>query len=100
MFITLVINENPEKALFPLGVINITLGVIEQVDPEDIIKALERHQSGDWGDLCEEDKEENERALKMGYRIFSSYHDRHGTKFWIITEADRSLTTILLPEEY
>lgn len=56
--------------------------------------------TGDWGDLCEEDRQANEDALNRDLRLLSSYSDRNGTKFWIITEADRSLTTILLPEDY
>jgi len=61
---------------------------------------LHRHHSGDWGDLRDEDKTTNDLSLISGMRIFSSYHTPAGVKFWIITEADRSLTTILLPEEY
>ena len=67
---------------------------------EDIIIALDRHGNGDWGDLCAEDKEANENALLYGGRLFSSYHDRDGVKFWIITESDRSATTVLLPDDY
>jgi hypothetical protein len=61
---------------------------------------LRRHQAGDWGDLCNEDLQENEFSLLHGFRLLSSYHLNGGTKVWIITEADRSATTILLPEEY
>jgi hypothetical protein len=60
---------------------------------------LDRHASGDWGDLEEEDRRENELSLRNGWRIFSSY-PVGGKTVWIITEADRSVTTILLPEEY
>lgn len=60
---------------------------------------LDRHVSGDWGDLCEDDKQLNEAALKEGSRLFSSYTLGEG-KLWIITEADRSSTTLLLPSEY
>lgn len=60
-----------------------------------------RHASGDWGDLSEDDKAENELSIKEGFRILSAYVLRDGTtKIWVITEADRSATTILLPEEY
>jgi hypothetical protein len=55
---------------------------------------------GDWGDLDEEDRRENERSLEDGCRLLSAYHLRDGTKIWIITEADRSATTLLLPSEY
>lgn len=61
---------------------------------------LRRHQAGDWGELCEEDKEENELSLREGFRLLSAYTTRKGVKLWVITEADRSATTLLLPEEY
>jgi hypothetical protein len=67
---------------------------------EDIVTALDRHGNGDWGDLCAEDRDANEQALQFGGRLFSTYHDRKGVKFWIITEADRSATTVLLPDDY
>ena len=57
-------------------------------------------RSGDWGDVCEEDRKENEFSLENHLRLFSVYHLGDGTKIWIITEADRSVTTILLPSEY
>ena len=60
---------------------------------------LSIHLNGDWGDLCEDDKEENAFSLKHGYRLLSAYNTPHG-QLWIITEADRSATTFLLPEEY
>jgi hypothetical protein len=60
---------------------------------------LGRHVRGDWGDLDDEDKQRNDEALTLGSRIFSAYLVE-GVKFWVITEADRSVTTILLPEEY
>ena len=61
---------------------------------------LRRHASGDWGDLCDEDRKENEFSLAHGFRLLSSYTLNSGTKIWVITEADRSSTTLLLPEEY
>ena len=61
---------------------------------------LHRHLSGDWGDLDAHDRRENERALKTGARLFSSYAVGPENKLWIITEADRSSTTILLPRDY
>jgi len=60
---------------------------------------VQRHASGDWGDLDPQDKAENELSLREGFRILSAY-ELEGTRYWIITEADRSATTILLPEEY
>ena len=61
--------------------------------------SLKRHSLGDWGNLCREDKQENEFALKKDLRILSSYGEKED-KVWIITEADRSATTILFPDEY
>jgi hypothetical protein len=86
---------------FPLGRLLITPGAQEalrscETSPMDL---LYRHQSGDWGDICPEDRGENERALKQAARIVSVYH-LYETIVWVITEADRSATTILLPEEY
>ncbi len=65
----------------------------------DLLAYLQRHLQGDWGELCDDDKAENEFSLKNGFRLMSSYSTACGT-LWIITEADRSATTFLLPEEY
>lgn len=65
----------------------------------NLLPYLQRHLNGDWGDLDEEDQAENEFSLQHGYRLLSSYHTPHG-KLWIITEADRSTSTFLTPEEY
>ncbi|MFD2112545.1 hypothetical protein [Thiorhodococcus fuscus] len=61
---------------------------------------LQRHVQGDWGDLTTEDFEANRLALREGFRLLSSYRISDGVKVWIITEADRSVTTVLLPEDY
>jgi len=61
---------------------------------------LARHVVGDWGDVDEDDRAENELSVREGFRVLSAYHLRDGTRIWIITEADRSSTTILLPSEY
>ena len=58
------------------------------------------HAAGRWGDLCDEDKAMNDDAVKLGGRVFSAYRLRDCKKIWVITEADRSSTTVLLPEEY
>lgn len=63
-------------------------------------RLLGRHQSGDWGDLSAEDIKENEFSVKEGFRLLSAYKLETGVKVWVITEADRSVTTILLPSEY
>lgn len=85
---------------FALGRTLITPQARDTLDPADILSAIGRHASGDWGDLCDEDRQENEFSLPRYLRLLSAYHDRNGTKFWIITEADRSATTVLLPEDY
>ena len=61
---------------------------------------LQRHRYGDWGEVSDDDRQENELSLKEGFRILSAYCTNKGQRIWIITEADRSATTILLPDEY
>jgi len=85
---------------FPLGEIVTTPGALDALAGDDVILALRRHQRGDWGDLDRDDRRENDVSLEKGFRLLSAYHDRAGIKFWIITEHDRSVTTILLPHEY
>jgi len=89
-------------ARFFLGQIVATPGALEALARagETPLPYLVRHVAGDWGDLDEDDKAENESALKDGLRILSAYRLSDETKIWVITEADRSSTTILLPEEY
>ena len=85
---------------FPLGQTVITSNAQEILHPEDVQMGLNRHVGGDWGECCPEDAQTNEEALQDGARLLSVYRDRSGTKFWIITEWDRSATTVLLPEDY
>jgi hypothetical protein len=91
------------QALFALGQIVSTPGALDALaranqEPHDF---LIRHVTGDWGsELPEDDKAENEYSLQHGFRILSSYKTAAGEKLWVITEADRSVTTLLLPEEY
>jgi hypothetical protein len=90
------------ESLFPLGAVVSTPGAVAALEkagqrPAEI---LSPHARGDWGDLCEEDRRENELSLREGFRLFSSYTLSTGEKLWIITEADRSVTTFLLPLEY
>ncbi len=85
---------------FPLGGLYVTPGVMEELELEEVLQAVCRHARGDWGDLCELDRHSNEEALVDGFRLFSAYHSEQAVKFWIITEADRSSTTVLLPSEY
>ncbi|HXJ57764.1 MAG TPA: hypothetical protein VNU68_13985 [Verrucomicrobiae bacterium] len=87
-------------AVFRLGRVVATPNALSKLSHEDISAALGRHQAGDWGDLDEEDKRENQVSLEKGFRLLSAYRGASGTKFWIITEADRSVTTVLLPEDY
>ena len=86
---------------FNLGQIVATSGAIEALAEVNClpITLLNRHQSGDWGNLCDEDKAANNEALGNWDRLFSAYIIQD-VKFWVITEADRSATTILLPSEY
>ncbi len=87
-------------AMFSLGTVVITAGAKDVLHAEDVMTALNRHVQGDWGELDEDDRRENEISLVQGLRLLSIYFDRDKTKFWIITEADRSATTVLLPDEY
>jgi hypothetical protein len=75
------------------------LAALEEAN-QSPLEFIQRHQCGDWGNVCSEDAAENERSLSAGDRILSSYSLKTGTKIWIITEADRAATTVLLPEEY
>lgn len=76
------------------------LEVLERNDPELVLILLSRHASGDWGDVDREDAAANTRAVTTGHRLVSSYDLGDGVKLWIITEADRSVTTVLLPSDY
>jgi hypothetical protein len=87
-------------AVFRLGRIRSTPNALNSLTQADILTGIQRHMAADWGDLPEEDRIANDRALAQGGRILSAYHAESGTKFWLITEADRSATTILLPEDY
>ena len=89
---------------FPLGQIVWTRGVNDRVAVDTsfskfVVESLKRHANCDWGQLTTEDKRANDISLKEGLRLFSAYQ-HNDVKLWIITEADRSVTTILFPEEY
>ena len=86
--------------LFPLGRLLATPGALAAVSGDEITEALDRHLRGDWGDVCEKDRQRNNAAVRTGERLLSAFHTQSGQKFWIITERDRSATTVLLPEEY
>jgi hypothetical protein len=90
------------QPLFLFGQVVATPGALEAIAAADQTpdEFLDRHIMGDWGDLDEEDKRENDLSVKQGYRILSAYHTKANVKIWVITEWDRSATTILLPAEY
>ena len=88
------------KRRFELGETVTTPGALVGIPMADILRGLMRHSQGDWGDVGPEDRAENETALAEGFRLFSVYRSTNDKRFWIITEADRSVTTVLLPEEY
>ena len=93
---------NEKSILFSLGNIYMTAGAKEALTEsnQEPIEFLSRHVRGDWGEVCKEDADENNFSVKNGFRILSAYKTTKGEKLWIITEADRSATTILLPSEY
>ncbi|HMH44457.1 MAG TPA: hypothetical protein VK557_13285 [Pyrinomonadaceae bacterium] len=95
-------NQRPTFARFPLGQTYVTPGAEEalMIAGQTGIEFLRRHMSGDFGELTDEDSQENELSLKEGFRVLSAYRTAHGQTLWLITEADRSSTTILLPSEY
>lgn len=96
------------RVSFPLGQVFTTPGVLDVCSPVYLLLCLQHHASGDWGEVCAEDKAANNRALTDGGRIFSAYpidpakpcKGHGGNCLWIITESDRSVTTFLLPGEY
>ena len=94
--------KNQSLSKFHLGRVVATPGALRALEEayQNPFEFLARHQAGDWGELCEEDKRENEFSVRNGFRILSAYRTRNNTKIWVITEADRSATTLLLPEEY
>ena len=94
-----------ETRQFQMGKLVWTRGVNDRIAEGTafaklVIASLKRHAAGDWGDLSQEDKAENELALKDGFRLLSAYETEGMPRIWIITEADRSATTVLFPEEY
>lgn len=90
------------KPRFALGTVVATPGAYHAIinANDSFSPYLERHMSGDWGDLNDYDKGQNELSVEHGLRVLSSYVLEDGVKIWVITEADRSVTTMLLPEEY
>jgi hypothetical protein len=96
------ISKSENKVLFQLGQTVMTVGAMEALEEanQTAVEFLARHQSGDWGEVCEHDRKENEFSLREGFRLLSAYRTNLGVKIWCITEYNRSATTLLLPEEY
>jgi hypothetical protein len=88
-----------KRPKFSLGEVVATAQVMATIPNAEVQISLRRHETGDWGRAEAEDRQANERALLDGTRLLSIYRSSKGVKFWIITEADRSTTTVLLPEE-
>jgi hypothetical protein len=94
------ITLSPQECLFPLGTVDVADAVNRTVPAEDVSAALARHARGDWGDVSEEDEAQNDLSLMPhAGRLCSVYHDRYGVKFRIITDGDRSKTSILLARD-
>lgn len=87
-------------ANFQFARIVVTPNALVQLTSEDILRGIQRHLAGDWGELSAEDRQANDQALVEGTRILSAYQAANGTKFWIITDAGHWVTTLLLPEDY
>jgi hypothetical protein len=95
--------QTRQQPLFSLGQLVATPGALAALGKagQTPLEFLARHVRGDWGELGDEDRRENQLSLERGFRLLSSYRTSSGdTKVWVITEADRSVTTLLLPEEY
>jgi len=96
-------NSQPRRSgLFPLGSLVATPGALAALERarQTPMTFLSRHVTGDWGTVCDDDKKLNDQSVKDGTRILSAYQTSAGEKIWVITEADRASTTVLLPDEY
>jgi hypothetical protein len=93
---------NEPKVLFPLGKVFMTVGARKALEEsnQSASEFLAKHSIGDWGLVCEDDSRENDFSVREGFRILSAYKTEKGEKLYVITEWDRSLTTILLSSEY
>lgn len=87
------------EPLFSRGILLITVGALRAIPEDDVKAALDRHFRGDWGDLDVDDRRANDRALAEGGRLFSVYLSSKNVRFCVVTNGDRSQTTVLLPEE-
>jgi hypothetical protein len=94
--------QTERKPLFDLGQLVATPGALAALEKsgQSPMDFLSRHATGDWGELSEDDRKENQFSLEKGFRLLSSYRTNAGDKLWVITEGSRCHTTILIPEEY
>jgi len=93
--------KNPKtRQLFPTEKLVATPAVLDAVPRPELLAAFQRHMRGDWGEVCATDRRANDQAVRNSERLLSVYRSEAGVKFWIITEANRSATTILLPKDY
>ncbi len=90
----------PNLLPVPLGQTVATPAALGVLTQPDMVAALRRHAAGDWGNVDDDDRAANDDALRTDGRLLSVYRSANGTTFWVITEADRSVTTVLLPEDY
>lgn len=89
-----------DKVVVALGRTVATRAAVAVLSLEDIALALSRHAQGDWGEVGSQDSQANDAALRDGARLLSSYDSATKVRFWVITEGDRSVTTVLLPDDY
>jgi hypothetical protein len=90
----------PLSMKFVLGELVITPAALQAVPAEEIYRGIDRHVCGDWGEVSDADRVENEFALRHGLRLLSVYEMQSGVRFWVLTEGDRTATTVLLPGDY
>lgn len=92
--------EERRRQLFSLGRVVATANALSKLDAGSMAQAIRRHAAGDWGELDAHDRAANQAALRNAGRLLSVYRDRAGTRFYVVSESDRSATTLLLPEDY
>src|SRR5579863_5910978 len=99
---SIVMQQTERKPLFDLGQLVATPGALAALEKsgQNPIDFLSRHVTGDWGELSDDDRKENQFSLEKGFRLLSSYTTNAGDRLWVITESDRQHTTLLLPDEY
>ena len=93
-------NPFARKLAFPLGAVRVTYGVEHALDSSDVVTGITRHARGDWGEVDEHDWSQNDDFVENGGQLLSQYTAKNGTLYWVVTESNRSATTVLLPEEY